>query len=101
MRKNITKEIQITEEEIYCDICKKKTSHYSVCSICNRDICHDCWQDITEINGTYIIPCPICRMIKDDYIHKIKIAWNKSDSYREKAFKIEKQWKHSSRKINI
>ena len=100
MRKHITIPTTEDKEEVYCDACGKKQEHFSVCSVCERDLCHDCFGSQKEIKAFYLIPCSICRTIKK-YIPKIKKEWELSTNHKEKAFELQEEWGKESREKGV
>ena len=92
----IPKEIKV----IYCDICKEKTKRceISVCSICDRDICDNCWPVKSQLSGIWYCPCPICKKIKKKYHQRIKQKFKESEMLRDEGIDILREWKKESLK---
>ena len=97
MKINITENIDTIREKVFCDICFEEipTNHF-ICSICNRDICYKCFGKPKEIEGIFIMPCPICRKITK-YIDRIRRHFELADYHRDRAFRLQERWGKESK----
>ena len=52
--KKLTETINLIEQH-YCDICNIKTDYVKYCSICKKEICHDCidWLTSQSLDDLY------------------------------------------------
>ena len=99
MRKTETvpKEIEV----MYCDICKKKIKRceITVCSICDRDLCDNCWPVKRQLPDIWYYPCPICKKLQKKYYQKIRQKFRESEISRDEGVDMIVKWKEESNKI--
>lgn len=103
MRKTALVEREI--EQVSCDKCGVLVGRgdgygaYSVCSICERELCKECFGEVKQLHGLYIMPCAFCRRVKDVYAKKLRKLYKLSDQYREEGFVVQTDWAEASRRL--
>lgn len=94
--------VQKEEVQLHCDKCDKVMkgcNDYLVCSICERELCKECFGEIKQLHGLYIMPCAFCRCVKDAYVKKLRKLTKLSDQYREEGYIVQTDWAEASRRL--
>jgi hypothetical protein len=93
-----------TRDIVFCDICHKEVRDgYSMCSVCERHLCDDCWPTKERVSKTiYVIPCPICRQLPetDYFIIEMEKLWKEREIAEKNMWKIQEIWGKTSLKSN-